>query len=767
MINIEKAFVTENRSVFDFFQQPGLGFYIPLYQREYSWDSDNIAQLLEDISKGITRLVEEKDENEIRFLGTIITVVESDKNNIQPQDTQALPSRIDKLIDGQQRLSTIAVFATLLYKHIDLTLKKLGEKEPLKNDIIETCDNWKEKLLEIYSLDLRRGTPRHKPKIIRGQDDRWTRDGAIVGNYKSPIAKYLGTFIEEVVQKKEISKPDKVALGQNLVQNIRSIDNWLANKVRLAHVNESEDFETAWNILDNMHQENIWSFERQSLKEQVDLKEKIERKSVSYILCELVQLFSVCHYLTERCCFTIIQPSNDDWAFDMFQSLNATGTPLTALETFKPNVVQTTEKVEQFKSSLNEKSFSKVEDLFLNVNTAAQKSKLTNDFLTSFAISFNGAKLSSHFSHQKKWLDEKLKDLEKGLDLTDPDVSNKLYNDKRDFIKYFGDYAEFYKKIWLDYEGQNAQVISAIASSPEADLASLLLLFLKESNHKMAITFLAKFYKDVIDGKDASVEHFVSAIKAIGAFYAIWRSAQTNSGLDNVYRTFFKKGNIQYKSVDVTELKSYLRNTLSELGIFNEGLWIEKSFIDLKYNKATSVCKLALFVAAHDTMPDDLSPGLMKPAAKGSSNYLNLLKWTNSDLKTIEHIAPRNGEANWDERLYDFEKELFQSIGNLTLLPTEINSSLSNKGWKAKYIYYKHLSEKDPVKLQELSNRALALGVTLNSNTITLLQDANYHDHISHLVTLTEHGQWDSDLVEKRAKRILKIFWDRISLWLN
>jgi uncharacterized protein with ParB-like and HNH nuclease domain len=111
MINIEKAFVTENRSVFDFFQQPGLGFYIPLYQREYSWDSDNIDQLLEDISKGVSRLVEEKDEREIRFLGTIITVVESDKNNIQPQDTQALPSRIDKLIDGQQRLSTIAVFA--------------------------------------------------------------------------------------------------------------------------------------------------------------------------------------------------------------------------------------------------------------------------------------------------------------------------------------------------------------------------------------------------------------------------------------------------------------------------------------------------------------------------------------------------------------------------------------------------------------------------------------------------------------------------------
>ena len=36
MINIEKAFVTENRSVFDFYQQPGMGFYIPLYQRDFN-----------------------------------------------------------------------------------------------------------------------------------------------------------------------------------------------------------------------------------------------------------------------------------------------------------------------------------------------------------------------------------------------------------------------------------------------------------------------------------------------------------------------------------------------------------------------------------------------------------------------------------------------------------------------------------------------------------------------------------------------------------
>ena len=47
VLDIEKSFLTENRSVLDFLNQSGQGLYIPLYQRDYSWDSDNIEQLLE------------------------------------------------------------------------------------------------------------------------------------------------------------------------------------------------------------------------------------------------------------------------------------------------------------------------------------------------------------------------------------------------------------------------------------------------------------------------------------------------------------------------------------------------------------------------------------------------------------------------------------------------------------------------------------------------------------------------------------------------
>ena len=106
--DIETAFNTENRSVHQYMYQSGLGLYIPLYQREYSWDDDNITQLLEDVTKGITRIVD-GNSSEIRFLGTIITVKESNKAKLHPVEMQSVPTSVEYVIDGQQRLTTLMI----------------------------------------------------------------------------------------------------------------------------------------------------------------------------------------------------------------------------------------------------------------------------------------------------------------------------------------------------------------------------------------------------------------------------------------------------------------------------------------------------------------------------------------------------------------------------------------------------------------------------------------------------------------------------------
>lgn len=761
MLEIEKAFNTTGQSIYDFFQKPGMGLYIPLYQREYSWDKDNVGQLLEDIARGIERLVETEDDSEIRFLGTIITVTEKNHNKIEPIDWTALPTAVDKVIDGQQRLSTICLFACQLYKHIDALESRLLSFTDLKEDVEESCESWKGKLLDIFSLDLKRGKPKRKPKIIRGSDDKWIKEGIIDESYKSALANYLAKFINHIELGDTLPEYDKSNVGKNAAR----INRWLETDIALAHVNQDDTFTPAWSILEKLNEKYIWNYPRVELKSLVVSKEISNKKGPEFFLCSLVQVFAVCHYLLQRCCFTLIQPANDDWAFDMFQSLNASGTPLTAIETFKPLVVNTITKnnsSKSFKGTLASKSFGKIERLFASATTAAQKSKLTNDFLTSFAITVNAEKLTNHFSYQRKWLDQ---------------IYNSFENSaqQEEYVNYMGAYAEFYKK-WYDYNGEGNKLFEPIQSNHEADLASMLILYLKESGHKMSITILAFLYCDILKGKDDSIANFVSGVKAVAAFYTIWRSALPNSGLDNVYRQFFRGEKdatpnywLKKKSLSVEALKAHFMKSLetTERGIGGKDKWISRASNYLNY-KSRVVTKFLLMTCAHDTIADDKFKGLMKEGTIGIVKYLCLEKWKSNGCKTIEHIAPQSNDSNlWDPELYQDPEELYQRIGNLTMLPISVNSSVGNKSWKEKLLYYKHLSEQDPDKLTELSNKASNASIILKVDTIEVLKDAEYNDHIKSIVTVGDHGNWNGDLVRLRTERILSISWNRLTAWLT
>lgn len=763
MFDIDKAFNPETKSVYNYYQDPGVGFYIPLYQREYSWDKDNIDQLLDDLVNGVENL-SYGVKNEIRFLGTIISVKVIDKRKIYPIDPKGLPSTIENIIDGQQRLSTIALFSTLLYKNIAIYQKKLrpsNEEEELFDHINEVCNFWKAKLLDIFSLDLQRGTPNRKPKIIRGNKDQWTKDGDIAENYVSDVASYLAQFINYVEGIGSLPKPE---IKSRAGRNASRINRWLRTDIIPSHTKDEGDFIPAWEILENIEHENIVQYERDELKKFITRQiGNREEKSFGYNACSLIQLFSICHYLLDRCCFTIIQPMDEDWAFDMFQSLNATGTPLTAIETFKPNVVNDVDSQKHitFKGSKIEKSFDQIDLLFSNSNNASQKNKLANDFLTSFALACSGEKLESHFSKQRKWLDK----------IYNNSLNN--FDERASFLKFFGHYAVFYKRVWLDYEGQNGELVSEVSSFPEADLACMLIKFLKEANHKMAITILGRFFDKILKKEEKSVQDFIEAVKATSAFYVLWRAASSNAGLDNSYRSFFKvddrhpsKAWMNSKQITLKDLKKHFSDKLKEKGILEKNEWLKKGTNYLKYSKSKSVCKFALFVSAHDTIPDTNRPGLMKIGTKGTADYLNLKKWNSPDLKTIEHIAPVEGEKTlWDSDLYD-ENELYQSVGNLTLLPQKANTSASNKGWIEKLIYYEHLSEKDPEKQKALAYKAKLNEIRLKPETIEYLQKSAYNSHIAPIVIKGENLNWDSSLVKDRAERILEIMWDRIIDWI-
>lgn len=563
----------------------------------------------------------------------------------------------------------------------------------------------------------------------------------------------------------EIVFPEIPKTKTNFSINTTIIDKWLV-KVRTTHEKDDDSIPSAQQILSSLeNHELIWSYERKKLKDLIDTGDFTNKKSDAYFLSSLVQLIAVTHYLLERCCFTIIQPINEDWAFDMFQSLNASGTPLTAIETFKPLVVNNTEfNKEKYETSISKKSFTKVEELFKDSNNAASKSKLTNEFLTSLAIVLDGSKLESHFSSQRKYLDK----------IYTQEL--KQYKDQCEVVNFIGNYADFYKNVWIDYKGSNNLPIDRISSNSEADLISLLILFLKKSNHRMTVTLLGCFYNDVINGKSNSIANFVEVVKAISAFYILWRACDSNAGIDNYYRNFFKGKDDELKphnwltqrgSLNVGEVKNYLKQSLfTDKKISTKKDWLNKAKSYLKYQDSSVVCRIALLISAHDTIVDDKYVGLMKAGKNNSSPCLNLQKWNSSDIKDIEHIAPQDKSSNWDATLYD-NLDLYDTIGNLTLLPSEINISASNKGWKEKYLYYQHLGAKDPQKAQELSFKAKESGIKLNDTTIELLQNCNYNEHILPILAVGEENKWDAALVQKRSERILELTWDKVITWLS
>lgn len=777
-MDISRAFQTSSEPISSFFRQAGIGYYIPLYQREYSWDGENIEQLMDDVSSGVSELLGDKDT--IHFLGTIILVTENDpSNNIKPQDHRALPSRIDNVIDGQQRISTIALLACCLYQKIYQIQEQLPKNSEL-NGFKEAAKTYLKTLQELFSFDLTRGEPERKPIIIRGSLDGWTLDGNESEHYKSDISSYLANFIKAIHN--NFSTLPTVRKKSLVADNIKSIKEWL-KLVETAH-QDALDYPSAWDIVEKINQKELWSYERPELIERVKECKNSERNSLNKNqndICSLVQLFAFSNYLLERCCFTVIKPVSQVRAFDMFQSLNATGTPLTAIETFKPLVVNVADSEGgKFKNSNFENCFTQVEQLMKNLRSASSKNKRTNEYLTLFSLTYDGKTLSKQFSTQRKWLIEKFE-----KDCSSIENEESSIEDKKEFIHQMGDIATYSQKaIYAPANLHNYLPDFWQIDESKRKVASFCLLYLQDAKHKMAHTVLSRFYALAIrnqintdeEEKEDNInvqDSFLIACQVVAAFFTLWRSALPNTGLDEVYRKLlqekmsWKKGNFQ---VNIEVLKTHLKTALEEKGIGTKETWENKAINYLRYDNVQEVCRFVLFVTSNDTITDAKEPGLMKIGTSGSSpSYLEPSKWNSDDFKSIEHIAPQKpdlqSDSDWDTELY--ENDDYEKIGNLTLLPTRINSSASNKRWIEKWIYYRHLAETDPDNLANLRQEAENNSVNLNDSTIDLLTKTSHAHHIKPIVEIGATGQWDKSFVEKRTERICNILWERMYEWLS
>lgn len=762
-INLHQAYDSEGVSIQDLFGSEGEGFFVPLYQREYTWEEDNINQLFEDLLQGI-REIAGGDDNASTFLGTAILTSLTNKK-LTADDPRAQPSGVRIVIDGQQRISTIA----LLSIQLTVRLKELIASLPNKGPYVQLHHHFNdtiEKLRTLHAVKIGKGSkPPYKPKIIRAQHDKWTFDGNDTA-YDSPVAHYVATFLRTGDAKAAFDALDAVS-GTRVRGNITLINDWL-DGICEAHIPKNrlaDQYPSGSDIVSDRMQKYVLEFKDAKIKKSVTKKE-FKPDQNDYFASAIYQLFLLCFYLLNRCGVNRLQPAQEEWGFDMFQALNATGTPLTAMETFLPQVMQAEHAAgNDWAKTPSRQYMDEIGELFEATTTNEQKTQRTNELLGTFALCYDGEKLGNKFSAQRRWVtnsyEKKLKNI----------------NEKRAFLGQLTRVASFYHDAWYMEEPKKPYFIAGLENHPQGEFSSLLVQYLKDANSKLSAPILARFYSQALDGV-GTFDEFIEATKACAAFFTLWRTSNSTSGLDDIYRKYFSGSTSATKvaahnhskhpkPLVAADLKAYFSAVLDEAKVRAKAQWVPASDKFLIYTELKTICRFVLFVAQHDRAPDTNKPGLTMKGNKDVCPLLKLSRWSIKDHKSLEHVAPQNPPPGntWDAKIYT--ESLVHTVGNMLLLPVDINKFVDNKGWPVKYLHYAHVGSRTQAEIDALNAEAKKAGINLSKKATAALGKASYSCAVEPVLTLKAAGAWDADLIKARTLQIKELTWDMMDQWLK
>ena len=119
----------------------------------------------------------------------------------------------------------------------------------------------------------------------------------------------------------------------------------------------------------------------------------------------MVRLIAFSSYLTRCVILTRVETENDSYAFDIFDALNTTGEPLTALETLRPGIIQFEDNKDGFEGSESQRCLAKLRENLDEVFVQTElRQKATKELLVSFALYFEGHKLGMPLNAQRTYL---------------------------------------------------------------------------------------------------------------------------------------------------------------------------------------------------------------------------------------------------------------------------------------------------------------------------------------------------------------------------
>ena len=133
-IDLETAYKSKTTSIYKYLGSTDAAFIIPVYQRDYAWDQQQVKDLIEDIIDGISTIYTKREINYCSYIGTVIT---ADGIDISISNKSIeLPGNTLSIVDGQQRISSISLLALAILIQLDealLKAKKICEKSSNEN----------------------------------------------------------------------------------------------------------------------------------------------------------------------------------------------------------------------------------------------------------------------------------------------------------------------------------------------------------------------------------------------------------------------------------------------------------------------------------------------------------------------------------------------------------------------------------------------------------------------------------------------------------
>ena len=688
----------------DLLAASGTGYYIPLYQRPYRWDSQDAERLIASIVDGIVQFQETGRSS--TFLGSIITI--SDHRGMVPSPVHR-PSTVRQVVDGQQRIATLLGLCGELRRATDSAYLDLApEEQATLRDIFEQQSYDLEMTVSFKITD---SDDSVLPRMIRGGWDKWRKG---TGEYTSDIARYLSQY-----------KPNRL-----------SPDTGRKPFDRVIHT-----------LRESFNQEELFGNRLMSLNidqwEALFFQAPPESIPTSAEATRFLMLLTFAAFTMGQVQVIYVEADDEDAALAVFEPLNTTGAPLTAFETFLPLVVHKNRGQQEYADSTDRKQIGRFHGL-LEGHTPKEIGQRTRKAIVAFALADKGEKIGEDLSTQRRYLRQ---------------YSTLSDNEQRTFLDGLALTADFFTNLWYGAD-------ALATASDRTRLSRNILVGSPHTIPQGLLIEGYRAYKD--DQPDVlfrllqTVADFWllwrlsrASTANIDGYYRNMMAGFTIDGLLlGPYCRRPSEGLTKEPHPDV--VAEDLRNILAIKGrVTDKESWIDKTLQTPHGSQSNkTLLRYALLGAYHNAVAGE-SVGVLAEGMPNSSPTLTSV-WQNCGL-TVEHIAPQNrlpGDISFSDEVY--MENRVHHLGNLTLVPQKENSALSNKPWPQKQEYFQVFAEADLERRIEMIS-----GLDLQSETIELLSAT----FVPFCVDLAEPvlERWTDQEIAIRGRCLAELIWTQFA----